>query len=284
VEWMIEKVAGPYSGEADGPVWDGEAILFSLVTESRILRYHPASANVVECRKYTNSTRGLALDAKGRLFGCQTLARRVGRFNGDGTLSMLADRLDGSLHNQPYDLAIDSTGRIWFTDPERPLRMMEPPIDHASVLRLEEVGGGAWVLKRMTLDTVFPMAIALSKDERSLYVADNPRGGDRPSALRVYPLQSDDTLGQSSILHSWAGYGVRGMCVTPLGNIVVCLEGGKDRASAAVAVMSDKGSILEIHPFGLSEPTNCTFGGPDLDTLYITSADGCLYRVPNFKL
>ncbi|WP_157676536.1 SMP-30/gluconolactonase/LRE family protein [Afipia sp. GAS231] len=282
--WVIERVAGPYSGEADGPVWDGEALLFSLVTESRILRYHPDAGRVVEYRKYTNNTRGLALAPEGGLFGCQGSARRVGRFNVDGTLSMLADRLDGRLHNQPYDLAVDRTGRIWFTDPEPPLRMMEPPVDHASVLRLDHVGGGAWVLKRMTLDTEFPMAIAFSKDERSLYVADNPRGGRKLSELRVYPLQSDDTLGQSSVLHSWDGFAVTGMCVTSRGNIVACLDGGKDGESAAVVVMSDTGIILEQFSFGPSKPTNCAFGGPGLKTLYVTSADGCLYKVRNFKL
>ena len=284
MELEIERVAGPYSGEADGPVWDGEALLFSLVTESRILRYHPEAGHTAEYRKYTNNTRGLALDKEGRLFGCQGSGRRVARFNGDGTLSMLADRFDGRLHNQPYDLAIDRTGRIWFTDPEPPLRTMEPPVDHASVLRLDHVGGGAWAIKRMTLDTMFPMAIAFSTDERSLYVTDNPRGGQKRSELRAYPVQSDDTLGQCSVLYSWDGPVVRGLCVTSSGNIVACLDGGKDGESAAVLVLSDTGTLLEQFSFSPSKPTNCAFGGPELRTLYITSADGCLYKVPNFAL
>jgi gluconolactonase len=285
MEWAIEKVVGPHSGEADGPVWDGEAILFSLVTESRILRYHPDTGRLVEFRKYTNNTRGLALDAQGRLFGCQSTARRVARFNANGTLSMLADRLDGRLHNQPYDLAIDGTGRIWFTDPERAQRFMEPPVDHASVLRLDPVGDGAWTIKRMTFDTDFPMAIAFSRDQRSLYAANNPRDESKRSELRVYPLQSDDSLGQPAILQSFqAGCGVRGMCVTSHGNLVLCLAGARDGGSPAVAVLSPTGETLERHSFGTNEPTNATLGDRDLTTLYLTSADGCLYRVRNFGL
>ena len=280
MEWTFERVVGPYSGEAHGLVWDGEAILFSLVTENRILRYHPGTKRVAELRKYTCGTRGLAFDAEGYLYGCQSSARRIARFNPDGSVCMLADRLDGRLHNQPYNLAVDRIGRIWFTDPEPALRMMEPPVDHASVLRLERHGSGAWMIKRMTYDTLFPTAIAFSKDQRSVFVADNPSDDSKPSELRTYALRPDDSLGPPAVMQSFpAGGGVNGMCVTSDGSLVLCLGAGR---SSILAVLSSIGDVVSWHPFGPGEPINCAIGGKDMTTLYITSSDGCLYRVENF--
>ena len=38
--WQFRQVAGPF-GLTEGPAWDGEALLFSNLPNSRILRYHP---------------------------------------------------------------------------------------------------------------------------------------------------------------------------------------------------------------------------------------------------
>ncbi len=39
-EWRFELVAGPFRF-TEGPVWDGEAVLFSDIPTSRIFRYDP---------------------------------------------------------------------------------------------------------------------------------------------------------------------------------------------------------------------------------------------------
>jgi sugar lactone lactonase YvrE len=43
MSWEFELVAGPFGGTAEGPVWDGEAVLFTHIPASRILRYDPRS-------------------------------------------------------------------------------------------------------------------------------------------------------------------------------------------------------------------------------------------------
>jgi len=261
-------VAGPYTGAADGPVWDGEALLFTLGAESRIMRYHPGTGRTVEYRRYTNNTSGLAFDAEGRLYGCESGGCRIVRFNSDGSTSMLADRLDGRLHNQPDDVVLDSAGRIWFTDPAPAPFTFEPPVDHASVLRLERDAEGAWCIRRMTFDTMFPTAIALSADEQTLYVAE-------PSELRAYRVVADGTLGPHVVLQSSEpGAGVQGMCLDADGNLVACL-------SDAIAFFSPAGEELERRPFGPGRATNCAFGGRGLDILYVTTEDGHLYALPD---
>src|SRR6267154_489787 len=179
-------------------------MLFSAVAEGRILRYDPARGKASEFRKYTNRTNGLAFAPGGALYGCQESSRRVIRFAEDGSTTTTAFLLDGSYHNHPNNLAIDSKGRIWFSDPWSELRASGPQIfpalSHASVLRLElDPFRKLWSIRRMTYDTAAPRAVALSPDESTLYVAetDNAPAGRRE--LRAYPILSDDTLGAFAV-------------------------------------------------------------------------------------
>ena len=43
MDWDFELVAGPYGGTTEGPVWDGEALLFTHIPADCILRYDPKS-------------------------------------------------------------------------------------------------------------------------------------------------------------------------------------------------------------------------------------------------
>ena len=41
MDWKFELVAGPYGGTSEGPAWDGQAMLFTDIPNSRIMRYDP---------------------------------------------------------------------------------------------------------------------------------------------------------------------------------------------------------------------------------------------------
>jgi gluconolactonase len=45
-----------------------------------------------------------------------------------------------------------------------------------------------------------------------------------------------------------------------------------------IYVFAPNGRVLETHPLPANRPTNCTFGGPDLTTLYVTTIEGHLFR------
>ena len=45
-----------------------------------------------------------------------------------------------------------------------------------------------------------------------------------------------------------------------------------------IYVFAPSGEVLETHPLDVDRPTNCSFGGPDLTTLYVTSGAGHLLR------
>lgn len=293
--WEFERVAGPYGSPTDGPVWDGEALLFTQLTfpfnaaNNRILRYDPATGEVTDFRRWTNRTCGLAFSRSGVLYGAQSGGRRLVRFNADGSTSPLAHKLDGVYHNQPKDLVVDSRDRIWFCDPHGDLReAMNPQIhdklDHASVLRLEAPTLDASIT-RITYDTDSPMALLLSPDESTLYVAETGEAPADPRELRAYPILDSGALGPYRLLHcfgrdggssrSGVHRGIYGMCLDGEGNIVA-VAGGKDVGPGPMAyVITPEGRIMESHPLP-EAPTNCAFGGASSADLYVTTADGSL--------
>lgn len=117
MSWEFELVAGPYGGTAEGPVWDGQALLFTDIPNSRILRYDHQTGECTEWATGTENTNGLNFDGQGNLYGCSGGGRCIRRFNADGSSVRMPSLLDGRRHNRPNDLAIDRKGRIWFTDP-----------------------------------------------------------------------------------------------------------------------------------------------------------------------
>ena len=48
MSWDFELIAGPYGGTTEGPVWDGQALLFTHIPANRILRDHPHTGDTSE--------------------------------------------------------------------------------------------------------------------------------------------------------------------------------------------------------------------------------------------
>ncbi len=44
-----------------------------------------------------------------------------------------------------------------------------------------------------------------------------------------------------------------------------------------IYIFAPSGRVLQTHPVP-ANPTNCVFGDPDRMSLYVTAADGALYR------
>lgn len=278
MSWAFEFLAGPYS-LTEGPAWDGTGLLFSDIRNHRILRFDEAARSVAVFRTGTNGCNGLMLDSDGRLYACEGAGRRVVRYEKDGGTTVVADRLAGKRLNQPNDLALDSTGRVWFTDPGYSGReSME--LDHDSVLRATPDGSG-WRVERVTFDTARPNGILISADERRLYVAESPPGPDGRRQLRAYPIRDDGSLGVFEVLHDFGPHrGIDGMCLDVDGNIVATCGFEVSGPGPMICVFAPNGRVLETHPTPapMKRPTNCTFGGRDLTTLYVTDIDGHLHR------
>lgn len=286
MSWKFELVDGPYGGVTEGPAWDGEALLFTHIPSSRILRYDPRKKKSTVFREGTNYANGLMFDPAGRLFACEGDARRVVRYEADGGVTVLTDRFEGKRYNIPNDLAVDPQGRVWFTDPyyegaagpwsqER----SHKELDHDSVYRLDPAPTGPWPATRVTFDTTRPNGLLFSLDHKTLYVAQSGRLREEFKQLRAYPVLDDGSLGEMHVLHDFGEHrGIDGMCLDIEGNIIATAGYTTGGPGPMIYVFSPGGTVLETHPVEAEKPTNCSFAEDGLHTLYVTTTEGHLYR------
>jgi gluconolactonase len=276
--WEFEVLAEPM-GLTEGPVWDGSGLLFTNIPNSRIMRYDAGSGEFSVFRTGTNSANGLMLDKEGNLYACEGGGRRIVRYEKEGGVTVLCDNVAGKRLNSPNDLAIDNQGRIWFTDPRYGDFRDDMELDHESVFRLDPQPDGDWTVTRMTFDTTSPNGLLLSPDNRTLYVAESKYGEGQKRELRAYPILADGTLGSYSVLHNFYPHrGIDGMTLDAEGNIVATAGWELSGPGGMIYVFAPNGRVLETHPLPCERPTNCTFGGPDLSDLYVTSIEGHLLR------
>ncbi|QJP13063.1 SMP-30/gluconolactonase/LRE family protein [Starkeya sp. ORNL1] len=288
MSWQFERVAGPFEGEAGGLVWDGAAMLFTTVDEHRLLRFDPKTGATEEARRYTNRAKGLAYGPNGELYAAQEGGRRIIQLMADGSVTALKALLDGKYHNNPCALTVDAAGRVWFCDPFHPIRVfgpaLFPPLPHGSILRLHRDDRRNWALRRITFDTVSPRTLALSADEKTLFVADGEPSSPGDRELRAYPVRPDGSVGTPRVLHAFgrdgqgAHRGIEGMCLDAEGNIVAVAGSRAAGPGPLVYVFTPEGRILATHSLPGDLPAACAFGGDGLEDLYVTTAQGELYR------
>ena len=284
MNWEFELVAGPYGGTTEGPLWDGEALLFTNIPNSRIMRYDPATGETTEYFTGTDRTNGLCFDTDGNLYGCQSGGRRIVRFEKDRrTITPLPSTLEGKRHNNPNDLAVDRQGRVWFTDPFNGSAGAQE-LDHMSVLRLDPQGSDQWELRRATTDVSRPNGVLVSRDQKTLYVAQSDYDPSQLRELRAYPINEDGSLGSYAVLHTFGidhrgvHRGVDGMTLDVDGNIIVCAGWEQSGPGPMIYVFSPAGQVLGSQLLRVDRPTNCCFGDKDMRSLYVTTGGGHLFR------
>ncbi len=287
----VEKLAMGFDW-AEGPVWmpnlDGGSLLFSDVPLNTVYQWKPGTFGAKPWLKpsgYTGATsrtgepgsNGLARSASGDLVLMQHGDRRVARLNrqnGKDEFVTLADRFEGKRFNSPNDGVFDSAGNFYFTDPPYGLvKGIEDPareLNFQGVYRISKDGKLSLLTKEMSR----PNGIALSPDEKTLYVANS----DPEKAIwMAFPLNADGTVGPGRVfadVTKWVDQPGKkglpdGLKVDTAGNLFATGPGG-------VLVFAPDGTHLGT--FATGEATaNCGWGD-DGSTLYIT-ADMFLGRV-----
>ena len=278
-DWDFERVAGPFEF-TEGPVWDGEAVLFSDMPSDQIYRYDPATGDCTVAYTDSGASNGLKLDEEGRLYACEMVGRRVVRYEG-GERKVVASHYEGDRFNSPNDLAIED-GQLWFTDPYygAPWEPEDKELElgHRSVYRID-LDDPDLEPVRVTTDTAQPNGLLVSPDRETLYVAEHLPGEDNPMELVAYPIHNDLTVGDREVLHNFYPHrGIDGMCLDADGNIVAAAGGAESGPGPLLYVFAPNGRVLETHPAPDTAPTNCAFAEEGLSTIYLTGGDGGLYR------
>jgi len=241
----------------EGPAWMPQGYLvFSDIPADTIHRWAPREG-VGVFRAPSHNANGNTVDLEGRLVTCEHGSRRVTRTEPDGTVSVLASTYGGRRLNSPNDAVVKSDGTIWFTDPPYGIRpeQMEQPARY--VFRLDP---GAEEPVPVAEDFTYPNGLCFSPDERLLYVANS----DIPvHHIRVFRVLADNTLEGGEVF-----------CVVEPGvpDGIRCDADGRlySTAQDGVQVFSSEGKLLgKIHT--PETAANCTFGGPDGRTLFITA-------------
>ena len=277
MSWTFERVAGPFNF-TEGPVWNGEAVRFSDIPSSRTYRYDPLTGETTLYLEGTEEANGQTLDREGRLLQVRHKGRCVVRYETDGSVTVLADHFGDFKLNSPNDVVVDRLDRIWFTDPRYGDHREDMELDHESVYRLDPQADDTFSLMRITYDTTCPNGLIVTPEMDRLFVAQSKYGDGELRELRAYPILEDGSVGAYEVLHNFYPHrGIDGMRLDDQGNIVACAGWEQSGPGPMIYVMTPTGRVLATHPTP-ANPTNCCFGDTDLGTLYVTAADGCLYR------
>lgn len=257
----VELVQGGFSF-TEGAVWLPAlgVLRFSDIPESRIHELNPANDTITVWREPSANTNGNGLAPNGDILMCEHSGRRVSRSPAGGAPApvTVADAYLGMAFNSPNDVIARSDGQVYFTDPTYGL-VGQQEISWRGVYRVDTTG----MVHLVGDEYGQPNGIALSPDETKLYVSDSQDGG-----LFSYDVAADGSTGDRSLLID--ADPSDGMAVDDAGNLYLT-------TGAGVEVYRDDGT-----PWGViavpEQPANCTFGGSDRKTLYITARTG-LYRV-----
>jgi len=286
---QMERLADGFNW-SEGPTWlaKEKAIVFSDVPENKIYRWsekdglslylQPSGYSGNEVKFREQGSNGLTTDRAGKLVICQHGNRQIARLTRqtgiEGEYAPVVAQVAGRRFNSPNDLCFARNGNLYFTDPPYGLEGTDKsPLKELMV-------NGVYLLRPkaeailLTGSLSFPNGIALSPDEKTLYV--NISDPARP-VIMAYDVQADGTISGARVFFDTAPLAAKGLKGLPDG-LKVDVQGN--------VWATGPGGVLILNPAGrhlgtllTGEATgNCAWGDDDGSTLYIT-ADQYLLRV-----
>ncbi len=243
----------------EGPVADGKGnVYYSDIPNDRIMKWDGKENSV--WRENSGGANGLKFDKDGNLVACEGKGKRMVRIAlADQKVTVLADSYADKPLNSPNDVAIDSKGGVYFTDPSygKPENKTQ---DKEAVYYIPPGGGKA---VRVADDLTRPNGIHIAGDK--IYIADH--GGKKTF---VYGMNADGTLKDKK---EFCPAGSDGLKVDEKGNVYTTSGKG-------IEIWSPEGKPLGTIPLPEVEvggkkvregPSNLVFSGK---TLFITARTG----------
>jgi gluconolactonase len=225
---------------------------------------------------------GITMDRQGNIFYCDLGKRAIIKVDRLGKPTLFADRAGDVVLTLPNFATFDEDGNLYVSVSsgltiERVFEEIVNPKPSGSLVRFrpdgrsEIVATGLW----------FANGLAIDPQESAVYVLESTRG----DCLRI-AIKSDGSFGSPEIYASGFPSHPDGMAFAQDGTLFVTLtgygNGGAFKAADQQLIKIDTNGIWTPFidgPAGvdgseLHVPTNCAFGGPEMQDLYIANVDG----------
>lgn len=241
----------------EGPIADAQGrVYFTDVGGSKIYRLDDAGKPAVFVDDAGNPS-GLKFGPGGKLYCCQYSRKKVVTYDADGKETLLAADIPVN------DLAVTRAGGVYVTAPANKQLVYISPTGE----------------KKVVAEGITTNGVALWADEGTLVTTE----GNEP-ILWTFRVQPDGSLtardryyGPLQIPAGTDKPGSDGITLDQTGRLYVATNAG---LQVFDPTGRHAGTIAKPQPAFLS---NVCFGGPDRDTLYVTSADKVFKRKVNAK-
>jgi gluconolactonase len=237
----------------DGAVWCG--------TESGdVIRIDPASGSTDLIASTGGFLLGLAFDGDGCCYACDCGLGRVLRVAPDGTVDTIADSVEGRGLTSPNYLVFRADGTLYATESGTGWEA-----DNGYLFRIRP-GHDPEIISDDCRG--FPNGLALSADERTLYVVES-----RLPGIVTFELDGD-AIGPRREFVQLPRTVPDGLALDASGALFVsCWR--PDRVYRVSAGSNEPQIYLDDWTAEyLNSPTNLCFGGPDLSTIYLAGLCG----------
>ncbi|MBH0012016.1 MULTISPECIES: SMP-30/gluconolactonase/LRE family protein [unclassified Pseudoalteromonas] len=172
------------------------------------------------------------------------------------TNTVIVSEFDGLSFSSPNDMTMHKNGDIFFTDPNWQIGERTQQMPYTGVYKLSNTG----VLSLIDATLEKPNGVALSPDQRTLYV------GDFSNRVSKYTIdENGDISPREDFIKVTSPDGIK---VDSAGNIYV-----SSHKEGVINIYTPSGLLIDKIELG-PNVTNLAFGGKNRKTLLITTAKG----------
>ena len=221
---------------------------------------------------------GITMDRQGNIAYCDLGKQAMMRVSQTGEVSMIADRVGDVKLTLPNFASYDAEGNLYVSNSstgtiDTVFGELTNPAPNGALVRIRPNGQGDVVATGIYLAN----GTAIDPKEDAVYVLESTRD----DCLRIQ-IRKDGTFGKPEIYSKDFPALPDGMAFDVEGNMYVTLpakaEGGAVNPAHKVIAIDTNGnwSMLIDDPQAqkMNFPTNCAFGGPGLQDLYIANLEG----------
>ncbi len=259
----------------EGPAYfpAGRYLVFSDIPNDRMLRWDETTGAVGALRQPAGYANGHTVDRAGRLISCEQGNRRVTRTEHDGSHHRARRPLPRQAVQQPQRRGRAGRRLDLVHRPElRHQHRLRGPPGRARDRRLPRLPGrpASGEVRIVADDFERPNGLAFSADEQTLYIADTRR-----KHIRRFNVADGDNLTGGEVFATCDAGSFDGLRVDAKGRVWAAAHDGL-HCFAPDGTLLGKLLVPEI-------VSNLTFGGPQLNHLFITATTSLYTLRVNFN-